>query len=555
MTKRFFSVIALMCALCLIFTSCAKTETEKTSSGVVADDNVTAPGELPIVKDKISLTVGIISSSKVENFDTNAFTKYLEEKTNIDLKFYLFPASGGYDKVKVMLASGAKMPDILCGVGLDKSTLLQYGSEGTLIDLTDYMDEYGYWLKDVYKKTKVKNLDSWLSCADGKKYFMPHIIEQVGNLNGGKAFINKKWLDKLGLDMPETIDDFVKVMKAFETQDPNGNGKADEIGFTGSKDGWNEKPVDFLMNSYVYDDYGDGFVVDDHKKVSLNYMTDEYKAGLKKVSGMVKQGLIDVQCYTQSSEILRSIACGDDNVIGAFASGSPDSLFGSGSERLGEYVALPPLKGPKGVAYAYTNVYRAGVSGIITKYCKNPLAAFRLMDFMLSKEASTFCRYGVEGKDWKKAEPGSKAIFSDLGFEAKIMAILPYGAVQNSHWFQNNPAYRSSDISDTLAWNGDPLDGEYFKAKALTAYYGKGPKNICTREMLLLDLDDMEEFNGLQADISSYVKENVALFVTGEKNVDKEWDSFQSDLENLNVKRYLELIQKGYDNFTKKQDK
>ena len=95
MTKRFFSVIALMCALCLIFTSCAKTETEKTSSGVVADDNVTAPGELPIVKDKISLTVGIISSSKVENFDTNAFTKYLEEKTNIDLKFYLFPASGG----------------------------------------------------------------------------------------------------------------------------------------------------------------------------------------------------------------------------------------------------------------------------------------------------------------------------------------------------------------------------------------------------------------------------------------------------------------------------
>ena len=195
------------------------------------------------------------------------------------------------------------------------------------------------------------------------------------------------------------------------------------------------------------------------------------------------------------------------------------------------------------------------MSGIITKYCKNPLAAFRLMDFMLSEEASTFCRYGVEGKDWKKAEPGSKAIFSDLGFEAKIMAILPYGAVQNSHWFQNNPAYRSSDISDTLAWNGDPLDGEYFKAKALTAYYGKGPKNICTREMLLLDLDDMEEFNGLQADISSYVKENVALFVTGEKNVDKEWDSFQSDLENLNVKRYLELIQKGYDNFTKKQDK
>ena len=108
------------------------------------------------------------------------------------------------------------------------------------------MDEQSYWFNDVKKKTKIENLDSWLSTADGAKYFMPHIIEMDGNLYGGKAFINKSWLDKLNLKMPETIEDFKNVMRAFKTMDPNENGKADEITFTGSNGGgWNEKPVNF----------------------------------------------------------------------------------------------------------------------------------------------------------------------------------------------------------------------------------------------------------------------------------------------------------------------
>ncbi len=551
MKRRVSAALAAVMAVTML-ASCGKNNTqEAASSAVVPDENVTAPGELPIVKEKEELTVGILATSKVEDFDTNAFTKYLEEKTNIDLKFVLYPASGGYDKVNVMLASGAEMPDILCGFGLDKKTLLQYGKEGTILDLSEYIDNYGYWMKDVYKNTKVENLDGWLKTADGKRYFMPHIIEQEGNVYGGKAFINKKWLDKLGLEVPETLDDFIKVMKAFKTQDPNGNGKADEIGFTGSKDGWNEKPINFLRNSFIYDDYANGYVVDDNQKVSLSFTSDKYKEATKAIAQMVKDGLIDMQCYTQNSEVLRSICNSDDNVVGAFASGSPDSLFLSGSERLGEYIALPPLKGPDGTAYALKSPHTVGCSGIITKFCKHPLAAFRLMDFMMSEEASIFCRYGVKGQDWEEVDGNTPALFGDLGFKARILAKLPYGATQNSHWFQYNPAFRSSAISDTMAWNGDVLDGEYVKAKALTAYDGKGPKNILTLNQITLSNDEMDELEALRTDISSLVSETTSRFITGEKDVDAEWDSFQDGLKKLNVDRYLELVQKGYDNFNK----
>lgn len=549
---KFKKAIALtLCVAALAVTAGCNNEQKSASSSadVITDENVTAPGELPIVKEPIELTVGIMSSSKVKNYDTNAFTKYLEEKTGINLKFYEFPASGGADKLNVMLSSGTELPEILCGFGLGKSTFSQYEAEGVFVDLTKYIDEYGYWMKDVYKKTKVGNLDSYMKSFSGKKYFMPAIVEQDSDCYPGKAFINKVWLDKLGLEVPQTIDEFEKVMEAFKTQDPNGNGKADEIGFTGSSDGWYEKPVNFLMNSFVYDDYNDGYVVDDNNKIFVNYNTDEYKEGLKYISRLAEKGLIDMQSYTQTSESLRAICSAEDEIVGAFASGSPDSLFISGDERMSHYVPLPPLKGPNGIEYTPRLDYPVSASGVITKYCKHPAAAYRLLDFMMSEEASLFSRYGVEGTDWERVDESKPCLFESIGYKSKILAILPYGAVQNSHWTQYNPSFRSSDISNTMAWDGNKLDGEYFKAQALAAYIGKGPENVFNVSKLLLDNDDFSEFVSIKHDIGDCVKETIPSFISGRKNLDSDWNEYMETLKNLGIDRYIELAQKGYDKF------
>ena len=105
-----------------------------------------------------------------------------------------------------------------------------------------------------------------------------------------------------------------------------------------------------------------------------------------------------------------------------------------------------------------------------------------------------------------------------------------------------------------MAWSGDELDGEYFKAKALTAYLDKGPKNVIAAatssvNMLSLDVDDQTEFDGLATQIEEYVKESISLFVSGTYNLTSDWDKFKESLNNLDVNRYLELWQKGYDRF------
>lgn len=548
--KKIICLLTIAATGASMLVGCGGNKEAVKNEGITVDENVTSAGELPVVKETVKLTVGIPGTSKVENYDTNAFTKFLEEKTGIDIEFYEFPSSGGTEKLNVMLASGTELPDVVVGIDLSKTTFEKYKSEGTFVNLAPYIEKYGYWIKEMEEKTEVKYFNSFMTSADGGKYFMPNVSEQTGNVYGGKAFINKKWLDKLGLDMPETIDDFKNVMHAFITQDPNGNGKNDEIGFTGSKDGWNEKPINFLVNSFIYDDYANGYVLEDGK-VSLNYQTPEYKEAIKYLSDMVAAGELDIQCLTQGSDTLRSICASETPVVGAFATGSPDVLFGDNKEVLADYVALPPLKGPNGIAYALKDPSTVACGGFITKYCEHPAAAFRFLDYFLSEEASIFGRYGVEGTDWIAVDESVPCIFESIGAKSRIKPILAYGAIQNSHWNQFNPSFRSKDISDSMAWDGDPLNGEYVKGQALAAYYNKGPEDVLKKKMVTLSEEDMAEFDELYNSIYTYVNEQTAFFISGKMTVDKDWDKFMKELDNLGVNRYIELLQTGYDNFIK----
>ena len=46
----------------------------------------------------------------------------------------------------------------------------------------------------------------------------------------GPFLINKTWLDKVGKDVPTTVDEWKECLEAFkEAGDLNGNGKDDEV--------------------------------------------------------------------------------------------------------------------------------------------------------------------------------------------------------------------------------------------------------------------------------------------------------------------------------------
>ncbi len=546
MIKIFRSVAAVLAAAAMV-SSCTGQQTSVNHTEDYSDPNVNAAGELPIVKERITLNLGVKDYKYVEDYETNAYTKWLEEQTGIDLEFTVFPSSNHMEKLRLQVASDSKLPDILINLSLGEADLKNFGESGAIIDLRDMIENEGYWVKQMFENAIDSDYLQRSILTGEAMYYMPYYIEQPGNDYSLKAFINKKWLDELGLAMPETTEDFYNVMKAFKERDPNGNGKQDEIGITGSKNGWNETVIPFLMNSFVYDNMDNRMVVEDGK-VYAAFTTEEWREGLRYMKRLTDEGLFDVQSLTQDNSVLKTLAQNPgDNIIGAFVSGSPDALFGVDNERLAEYEAIPPLKGPDGVAYAYKSNGGSNMGGIITRDCENKLAAFRLLDFMMSEESALRSRYGVPGVDWTEAQEGDVCIFDSIGVEPRIRSILPYNATQNSHWYAQNPQFRSYEIANGIVWDGNPLDGEYFKAKALSAYIDKEPEER-VRKLKLSDIET-DEYATLSSDIKSYVTEMTSLFIIGRKDIDKDWDEYITTLNNMDVDRYTELVQLGYDNF------
>ncbi|MGN0179905.1 MAG: extracellular solute-binding protein, partial [Monoglobaceae bacterium] len=483
MIKRFISVITGFVVTAAALSGCISVGREAADVGIAEDENVTVPGQLPVVKQKITLTCAVQKLDTVIDFNTNAYTKWLEEQTGIDLEFEVY--SNLSREIEKKVEANEPLPDIIFDGTSDEIKLLRYGVNGkqVIMDLGEYMDKYAYWMNDIYTKSSIPNIEKQLYSIDGCRYYMPRIIEQTGNNYGMKTWINKTWLDKLGLEMPRTTDEFREVMKAFVTMDPNGNGKADELGMTGNTEGWCAKPAQFLINSFIFE--GDPLIckyadVDNDGQLYLNFTQREYKDALSYISGLAEEGLFDTASFTRKGTEMIEMAGAEDNVIGCFTSGSPERVFANKKERMMEYEALPPLEGPNGIAYAYTTPNVCIQGAYITRYCEHPLAAFRLLDYMMSEDATIRKRYGVEGENWTYAEPEDVCVFESIGCKAVIKSNFEYGTKQNVTWEVAGPEFRYPDIANGMAWNGDPMDSEKFKADALSVYINKGPEKLVT---------------------------------------------------------------------------
>ncbi|SDS86237.1 carbohydrate ABC transporter substrate-binding protein, CUT1 family [Paenibacillaceae bacterium GAS479] len=171
----------------------------------------------------------------------SAIYKRLQEKLNIKLKPIVASWNDWEEKLNVMIASG-EMPDLFISNGIGKP--IQYNQwikEGLVLNLSDYTTEYPNIGKSL------ANFEMLAKPTGGKHYGLP-IFNESGSgkdsINGHNILIRKDWLDKLGLKVPTTTDEFYEVAKAFTENDPDGNGKKDTYGYTSSSGGvWWQYPI------------------------------------------------------------------------------------------------------------------------------------------------------------------------------------------------------------------------------------------------------------------------------------------------------------------------
>ena len=187
--------------------------TEAAKEGTTAGDSKEEPVQMSFLYSRTSAEVD----------DNAGVVKMIEDRFNIDMKGFYVDANNFEQNLNVKFAGG-EMPDALVvDTPAQLATYVEGGIIGELpIELirekapnfakcADANDDGSLWSTMIYK---------------GKNYGVGNPM----NVIPMAMFWNKDWLDKLGLDVPETLEEYEEVLTAFVEQDPDGNGKKDTAG-------------------------------------------------------------------------------------------------------------------------------------------------------------------------------------------------------------------------------------------------------------------------------------------------------------------------------------
>lgn len=157
-------------------------------------------------------------ATSTQNPNERIIFKRLEKQTNVHIDWTCFVADQFSDKKNLALAQFGNLPDGLFNAGMNDYDLLRYAKQGIIIPLENLIDKYMPNLQAVFEK--YPEYRTMCTAPDGHIYSFPW-IEQLGagkeaiQAIGDIPYINKKWLDYLGLDIPTTTDELEQVLIAF----------------------------------------------------------------------------------------------------------------------------------------------------------------------------------------------------------------------------------------------------------------------------------------------------------------------------------------------------
>jgi len=540
MNKKLFSIIIMMGMLLLSFSAQAQ-----------SSDIATPAGQFPVVTEPVTLKILVSNGEQISDFNKNAYTQWLEEKTGIDLQIDVVNSTDAQTKLNLVLASG-DLPDVLLGFSPSSSLMAQMGAEGTFLPLNDLMAKYGDETKRVFQ-TERPQLLPLITSPDGKIYGLPTVNECFHCFLSQKMWVYKPWLDKLGIAVPTTTDEFEAMLKAFKDKDPNGNGIADEVPFSGNVEGqggWHNSVEQFLMNSFVFYDriQQDRLLLIDGK-VQAAYAQPGYQEGLRYLNRLYTEGLIDPNALIQDNAALLQLGSQmEPHLLGAVSGGwmgtftNPQTLAQGGE--MDNWIAVPPLKGPEGVQTAAYAPWGFTVGNfIITNKAAHPDVAFRLADLMYSLDATMRDTFGVEGTDWIKPPEGELGI---NGKQAAYRTTANWGeGMTDTSWRQTGMTYRTSDFRLSQSAKDQFVEVPLYEASNAMLPYAPSIADLIPP--LTYPDADAKDLTEVQLSVKTYVDEMLVRFITGDANIDTEWDSYLTTLDSQGLPRLLEITQKAYD--------
>ena len=550
--RHYKQIIAAVLAagMALSLTACGEKDSVELNTGGLQEVD-TAELQFPL-KEKATLT-GMISfpPNTESNPNNRTIFKRLQEKTNVEIEWTAIQGDQWGDKITLNMANPKTLTDFIFTAGFGDSDLLKYADQGIIIPLEEYIDAYMPNLSAVFEKYPEYRTMS--TDSEGHIWALPW-IEQLGS---GKtaiqtidnmSFINKKWMDFLGLEMPTTVDEFEQVLIAFRD---HASELQAEFNIDGSiipmscivNDGGQDPCI--LINGFG-EGYGDAdkgrhIAVTDDLKVICSATQQGFKDGIAWLHSLYEEGLIDPEAFTQ--EWSTYVSKGKSGRYGVCFSWDVANI-----DNLQDWVPLPALTADTRNITPQNGSFTSGYDRgrcVVTAVAKNPALVCAWLDQMYDPFQSPQNNWGTYGED------DDFDIF-ELGENENGEEMLKHAPLGDASPVEVREA---EAVGGPLAILDEyygvyvtcPDDAQY-RLDWIKDYYTPDMNTKYVYPNVFMSQEDTEELSNLQADIQKTINANKSDWIMN-GFTDADWDKYLKDLDAYGLQDYLAIFQKYLDAF------
>lgn len=537
-------------------------EQEAVDAGIIQLD-----GTLPIIKDPEAfeekygkLTMLLVNSPDrlIEPEDLEA-CKQWEEATGVSFEWQKIPLDGAQEKINLLLSGGEDLPDAFWNFGDGKSgnITVQYADQEVFLPTEQLVADYMPNLKAFLDENPQYQME--VTAPDGHTYGFPYVEEMYGLvLTPGPFVINKTWLDKVGKDVPTTVDEWVDCLKAFrDGGDLNGNGEDDEIPMAtwfGATDTFGSYNLFYRFTGAFgcADSYCGGNQYADHLrivdgKVTFTAMDEAFGKTAEFFNMLYNEDLIWNGSFEadESASFKQSLIKEDVAKIGSFGVWGDQEI--TNLDVHDEYVAVPRLEGEAGktgFAVNYSQLQDSSNTAITTT-CKFPHVIARFVDYLVSDPIiSVTGNWGP----YNYAEDENGIIRTPLDEDGNYVGANPEYSNFGEARVNSTPCRGSFIVKDE--YYEKYCGYAYDAVKLLEMQRENGKEDILaeyeTIPRVQMTQDELAKLTQIQPTVSDIVDRYINTWVT--TGFDQtSWDAYISELEGAGVNDIVEIYQTAYD--------
>jgi len=474
----------------------------------------------------------------------------MQKRTGVEIEF-MHPISGssGSEPFQVLLAS-TELPDMIeynwasYPGGADMAVENQ-----VIIALNDYMKEcapnyYSYMEGEKSKDFPLYKLQT--ISQKGNYYGFKNL--NIGTYRGFAGLIVRKdLLEKWGLDIPVTIDDWTNVFKVAKE---NGIKKP----LTGDKILFGIKDAEIFNTAW---NVGKDFHLEDDKVV-FSIDTPAYKEYVKQMAAWFKAGYVDRDYITNDNETIQgNMTSGTSIAVYGFVGGTIGKLLPAMKDRNAEYdlVACPyPVLNEGDIPWFQEIQAESRQPSIAISYqcgAKNEeryKEAMKFCDYLYSDEGIILKSFGVKGVTYEETTlsdgttkyeylittPEEQKKINANSVEA---ALYHYFIPANAPGFNQHPDYLEGFY---------PYEQQKEAIKVWNEHIDEARKH--TIPSLTYLSEETERMNKINAEYRDVLDAEISKMITGEASIDN-FEKVVSDAKKNGYDELLKIYQTAYDRY------